>query len=83
MSPYRTRHHAFISPFVIRGDDLQRPFSGVAALAYLADFIAAMAASHTRAVFGAGAQQGQTGVSCFGLYTAGLDGDFDAGAERR
>ena len=81
MFPDRTQHHAFISPFVIRGDDLQRPFSGVAALAYLADFIAAMAASHTRAVFGTRAQQSQIGVSCFGLYSAGVDGDFDAGTE--
>jgi hypothetical protein len=49
---YRTGHNAFIATLLVRGDDLQRPLSGVASLAYLALFIAAMAASYTRAFFG-------------------------------
>ena len=79
--PHRAQHNAFVTPLLVRGDDLQRPLPGVATLAYLAVFIAAMAASHTRAFGGVRAQQSQIGVSCFGLYSAGVDGDFDAGTE--
>jgi hypothetical protein len=79
----RSQHNAFIAPLLVRGDDLQRPFSGIATLAYLAIFIAAMAKAYTRANFGIRAQQSQIGVSCFGLHSAGVDGDFDIGTERR
>jgi hypothetical protein len=76
-----TTHDAFIAPLLVRGDDLQGPFSSIATLAYLTVFITAMAAAYTRAVFGVRAQQIQIGVSCFGMYSAGVDGDFDIGTE--
>jgi hypothetical protein len=76
-----TTHDAFIVPLLVRGDDLQGPFSSIATLAYLTVFITAMAAAYTRAVFGVRAQQIQIGVSCFGMYSAGVDGDFDIGTE--
>jgi hypothetical protein len=55
-SLYRKQHNAFVTPFLVGSYDLQRPLSGVATLAHLADFIAAMAAAHTRALVGAGTQ---------------------------
>jgi hypothetical protein len=50
------QHNAFVTPFLVGSYDLQRPLSGFATLAHLANFFAAMAAAHTRPFFGIGTQ---------------------------
>lgn len=76
-------HNAFLTPFIVRSDDLQRPLASFASLAHFSQLITQMAAADTGQDLAGRQREVKGRFSGSVLYRPGLDRDFDSRTQRQ